>query len=267
MPHKYLFTAGAALPTCSLFRVPLQISDISEVLPDIEDLTVASEALFEIFYEEATSEITSRAEAAWLRAFYGILKTFSWGPNINLELCRPEVVPVLRVGDVVQAKYQERKNWYLGTIVSCSPDQSIFDINYDEGEKEIDVARVLIRFPVPEDLETSEPFSLQMKRAAMLLSTSYMNETYPSCTVILKRSNIVYRNSSMKLMSETLRADETMRAPIVHAYVWVRGSSLGFVMYDMELEQVHILQQKSPAAQAVRIILPYKNYFLIVLLL
>jgi hypothetical protein len=173
---------------------------------------------------------------------------------------RKQKIPKYFKEQKVLAKYRGRGRWYTARIAKVRNDDA-YDIDYDDGEKETDVERVLIRLPVPEDIDISEPFSVQMKRAAMCLSTNYVNESFPSCTVILKRSNIMYRNSSMKLMSETLRADETMRAPIVHAFVWVRGSMLGFVIYDMELEQVHTLQQKSPQAQAVSIAY-YHNFVL-----
>jgi cytidine deaminase len=51
---------------------------------------------------------------------------------------------VLREGDKVEARYRGRERWFAGTIRRVNRD-STYDINYDDGEKELSVAAELVR--------------------------------------------------------------------------------------------------------------------------
>jgi hypothetical protein len=253
IPQKHTFLSIGAIPACSKFRVILKMSDIAAVLSNIEDLTIASEALFEVFFDNASAEETLFSETVWLQALFKLLKKFSWGIDKRHEISPPEAIPNFKVGDIVEARYQARQNWYAATIVAVAEDQSTFNVDYDDGEKETGVARELIRFPMPTDIDTSESFTLQMKKALQTMNNLYLNEVFTSSRIALQMSSVVYRNAAIKMISETLRSDETMRNPVMQVYIWVKGSEIGFIFYDMELEQVHVIQQKDPAAQSVRI--------------
>jgi len=65
-------------------------------------------------------------------------------PTVTLEGLRVGSLENLREGDRVEGNYRNHQFWYAGTI-SCCHEDGTYDIDYDDGESELRVARNLIR--------------------------------------------------------------------------------------------------------------------------
>ena len=117
----------------------------------------------------------------------------------------------------------------------------------------------LVRFP-PNASESTEnivkpeiPYVNQLKTARQLLSLYIRNEIFPGCQISLKFSSVIYRKTALKLTSETLREDETLREPMMQTVVWSRGEEWGVVFYDLEYSQVHMIQQGAESQKVSKI--------------
>ena len=137
---------------------------------------------------------------------------------------------------------------------SVSTNSMIYDVIFDDGTTQEGVMHNMVR-----PHRSYETFEEKLQTANRLMN-SYVRNSVPSCRIALARSNVVYRKSAFRFENDALRPDEqgrslmdegyiqTSRIPIMHCYIWISGFEIGVVFYDIELQQVHLLQ-KSPEEQ------------------